>query len=194
MPQAIDVAEYLVHLAASEAGEDRDPICNLRLQKLLYYAQGWHLAAFGRVLFAGRVEAWTHGPVVKEVYPVFKGQYDIQLTRAAELISLPDEAKKFVRWVWERYKGDSASALRTKTHQEAPWLDARGDLPADAWCDREITPESMRAYFLPRYIAYLRRQDARIDPAAWKKSAEDFAAGRARPAEEILREVRSRRT
>ncbi len=35
-----------------------------KLHKLLYYAQGHHLAAFGQQLFVQSISAWDMGPVV----------------------------------------------------------------------------------------------------------------------------------
>ena len=43
-----------------------------KLQKLLYYTQGFHLAIYGVPLFEEKLIAWEHGPVVKEVYDKFK--------------------------------------------------------------------------------------------------------------------------
>src|SRR5262249_50830431 len=40
--QAIDVARYLIQLAAAE--DEPELLSHLRLQKLLYYVQGWSLA------------------------------------------------------------------------------------------------------------------------------------------------------
>jgi uncharacterized phage-associated protein len=195
MPTALDVARFFVQLAPSpKFEEEADPICNLRLQKLLYYAQSWHLAAFGAPLFAERIEAWKLGPVVRDVYPVFKGKFVILPEDAGEPVSLADHNKQFIKWVWERYKRFSATALRDMTHREAPWVQARGGLSAEARSDAEITLESMRAYFLPRYVEYLKRRDPRIDTAVWLASADDFVEGRARPAKDILREIRGRRT
>lgn len=39
-----------------------------KLQKLLYYAQGWHLAVTDRRLFAEDLEAWAEGPVIRSVW------------------------------------------------------------------------------------------------------------------------------
>lgn len=67
--RAIDVARYFLALADEEAG---DLVSNLKLQKLLYYAQGFHLAMTGRPLFDEPIQAWMHGPVVPAVYHAFK--------------------------------------------------------------------------------------------------------------------------
>src|SRR5262249_43083279 len=157
--------------------------------KLLYYAQGWHLAVFNAPLFPNRIEAWKHGPVVKDAYAHYQGQFDIKPSLSADPESLSDENKKLVDWVWERYKGLSATALKAKTHREAPWLEAREGLDPDERCENEITPQAMRAFFLPLYAEYLRRYDPRIKKDQWIASANAFAQGQFRKAEDIYRAV-----
>lgn len=65
---ACEVANFFV----SRFQQAGDPLTNMKLQKLLYYAQGWHLALKGDALFDERIEAWPHGPVVPPVYGTFK--------------------------------------------------------------------------------------------------------------------------
>jgi uncharacterized phage-associated protein len=62
------VADYFINFS-HEVG---DPISNLKLQKLLYYAQAWHLALYDSSLFPERIQAWVHGPAVPPVYRRFK--------------------------------------------------------------------------------------------------------------------------
>src|SRR5688572_9971276 len=57
---ALDVARYLIQLAAAE--DEPEELSHLRLQKLLYYVQGWSLAQRGEAMFPDRIEAWAHGP------------------------------------------------------------------------------------------------------------------------------------
>ena len=40
----------------------------LKLQKLLYYCQGHHLAATGEPLFTEAIKAWDNGPVVGQLW------------------------------------------------------------------------------------------------------------------------------
>lgn len=183
---AIDVARHLIHLATPSESEDADCLCHMRLQKLLYYVQGWHLGAFGRPLFVDRIEAWTHGPVVKDVYPVFAG-YGFHSIPPAEgqATNLPAVANGVVQWVWKQYGKFSATALRTMTHKEPPWVLTRGDLGPTERSDREITAESMRAYFFNRYMDALRRRDKRIDLESWVASGEDIREGRYKTAREL---------
>jgi uncharacterized phage-associated protein len=69
MYNALDIAKYFIKLASPE---EEDFITNLKLQKLLYYAQGFYLALHKKPLFSEQVRAWQYGPVVTEVYYNYK--------------------------------------------------------------------------------------------------------------------------
>ena len=64
---AQQVADYFLASA-----DEEELVTNMKLQKLLYYAQGFHLAVHGEPLFHDPIVAWSHGPVVPEVYHRFK--------------------------------------------------------------------------------------------------------------------------
>ncbi len=66
---AHEIAKYFVSLVDEEAG---DSISNLKVQKLLYYAQGGYLAFHDEPLFPEAIKAWAHGPVVPQVYHEYK--------------------------------------------------------------------------------------------------------------------------
>ena len=69
MANVHDVAKFFIDLAQKREQQQRgDLVTNLRLQKLLYFAQGWSLARYGKPLFDAPIEAWKFGPVVREVY------------------------------------------------------------------------------------------------------------------------------
>src|SRR5262245_19575381 len=63
-----EVAYVFLKWAYSEG----EIISNLKMQKLLYYAQAWHLVFFNKPLFKEEIEAWDLGPVVSEAYQEFK--------------------------------------------------------------------------------------------------------------------------
>ena len=56
MLSAQDIADYLLAFVNRDEGE---LLSNLKLQKLLYYAQGFYLALYDKPLFEDRIEAWT---------------------------------------------------------------------------------------------------------------------------------------
>jgi uncharacterized phage-associated protein len=148
MANAKEVARLLVHLAANES--EPDYLTNLRLQKLLYYAQAWSLVMRKKPIFSQSIEAWVHGPVVREVYAQYADNGDRVISPDgidATKIKLTPEERSFVGSVWESYKGYSASKLREMTHQEEPWINARnGYGPADS-CEVVIAHKAMRDYF-----------------------------------------------
>ena len=185
MPSAFDVSYHLIHLAGG--GEESDPLTNLRLQKLLYYVQGWALAALGRPMFEERIEAWTHGPVVKKVYQHFKEQGRELI--APEQVPTPDgmddEDRAFIEAVWEAYKRHSASALVTMTHEEEPWQEARKGLEPEVHSDEEITLDALRMWFGPKLqsqlipslpVAQTYKAVAELDRQPGKRHGEVFAA------------------
>ena len=54
------------------ARRDEQTITPLKMQKLVYFAHGWHLALFGTPLIEEPVQAWQFGPVISSLYQEFK--------------------------------------------------------------------------------------------------------------------------
>ena len=88
----------------------------MRLHKLLYYCQGWHLAWYGRPLFADRIEAWKYGPVVPAVYDQPRGKGRDPLPDAGDPDGMSAAARESVEQVWSHYRQLSACGPRDKTH------------------------------------------------------------------------------
>lgn len=142
---ALDVAAYIIQKANSVRGKKKD-LTPLKLQKILYYAQGWHLARKGAPLFKSRIVAWQHGPVIKEVYDAYKNRLVVSHIRPQESVGnvtcLDTDAKEFLDEIWDNYGGKSAWELVGMTHLTQPWIDARNDP-----LSQEITEGEMRKYF-----------------------------------------------
>ncbi len=120
MKNAIDIAKAFLKLSQPEAG---DTISNLKLQKLLYYAQGFHLAIYeGKPLFEEDIIAWSYGPVVREVYDVFNEFGSGVIPVPDETIELTEQEKELVGEVWGVYGQFSALKLMEMTHEEMPWM------------------------------------------------------------------------
>jgi len=148
MAKALDVATYLIQLAAGE--DEPDQLSPMRVQKLLYYVQGWSLALRGKPFFDGRIEAWVYGPVAPNVYKAFAkyGNNPIHPDDfLAHQTALTKDERTFIEEVWEAYKGYSAISLKDMTHKEEPWLAARGTLSPTARCTTEITHQAMKKFF-----------------------------------------------
>lgn len=126
--------------------EDGAPLTNLKLQKLLYYAQAWRLALKGNALFGERIEAWVHGPVVPPIFRMYKH---------LRWVSIPDfgtpiesvSIKHHLSDVWKAYGKYDATTLERLTHKENPWILARRGIPMDEPSHNIISHDSMKKYF-----------------------------------------------
>lgn len=140
MANAIDVAHYLLALGTDE--DSGDSVSNLKLQKLLYYCQGIHLALHGTALFSDPITAWKHGPVCIPVYERFKVHKGnpIPPVEFDATATLTDEERAVIEDVSNVYGQFSAWRLREMTHDEAPWKET----PEHG----VIAHEAMRRFFL----------------------------------------------
>lgn len=146
MLSAHDVANYFLAKQDADAGE---LISNLKLQKLLYYAQGFHLALFGEPLFGERIKAWRYGPVVPDVWQRFKdaGWSALPPTDNFDPERIEPRIAELLDEVNQVYGQFSATRLRNMTHEEPPWQNAWERDQASASGDNEVSLDDMRAYF-----------------------------------------------
>jgi len=150
-PKSVVVARYLLQLAAQEP--ESEPLTHMRLQKLLYYVQGWSLVATDRRIFDDPIEAWVHGPVVARTYRFFADYQNdaIEGREARDDGTLSDDEKALIASVWNHYKQFSATALRTMTHREPPWCEARTGLDPDEPSRAVLTLDQIKKYFRSEY-------------------------------------------
>ena len=135
-----DVADYFLALARDDEDSGED-ISNLKLQKLVYYAQGVNLALYGKPLFEENIEAWTHGPVVPVLYSRFKqfGSGAIEFEKEVDLEKYGKDTREVLDEVYKVFGQYSGWKLRNMTHQEPPWAETeKGDV---------ISHKLMRDYF-----------------------------------------------
>lgn len=184
MVSALDIAKYLLELAEREP--EPELISNLRLQKLLYYVQGWHLAQHRRPIFAESIEGWKHGPVVRNVYRSLKGQ-DRDSVTSAQLNGqpLPIHEQVFVDSIWEAYKGYSASRLYQMTHREQPWIEARAGLSEADPGDTPLSHDTMFDFFS---MESMKRRVPGLEDDHIERAAAEFAEGRGVAIDEALAE------
>ncbi|HEX4335778.1 MAG TPA: type II toxin-antitoxin system antitoxin SocA domain-containing protein [Polyangiaceae bacterium] len=149
-----DVCDYVI--ARTIAGDAELNL--LKLQKLLYYVQAWHLAFHGEPLFAGRFQAWVHGPVNREIYVRFKGtkslysdvtEADVRPDFDAER-TLQPSARSHIDSVLETYAQYTGTQLEEMTHREHPWLAARAGYKPSERCESEIDEKHMAQFYRAR--------------------------------------------
>ncbi len=141
-----DIAVCFLKIVEREAGSTITP---LKLQKLLYYAQGWYLAINKRPLFNEEFQAWAHGPANPAIYNKYKiyGYNSIDLPKAYPKIS--QDNLDFLYTIWNTYGIYDGKYLEDLTHKEKPWLEARqrGNCKDGDPCNEIITKSSMKEFF-----------------------------------------------
>lgn len=145
---ALDIAKWFLYknYLESKIYTDVEPISNLKLQKLLYYAYGCFLAMYHKRLFIEPIEAWRHGPVVPSVYQEYK-EFHSNGIPVKDDIALPDfsaEETAVLEDVYNTFGQYTAWALRNMTHQETPWKKTnQGDIIPDS---------EIQEYFEKHYV------------------------------------------
>ena len=164
---SLSVANYFLD-HAKQRGEGLTP---MKLQKLVYYAHGWHLALKNEPLIDEQVEAWAYGPVIRSLYREFRRFGNKAITSKAlrfrrvkdldgrvltesftPIVSKEDPDGKFtvalLNKVWDVYGKYSAVQLSNKTHEDGtPWKQVfdlnGGELPKRT----DIPSEIIKTYF-----------------------------------------------
>ncbi|MDE7303533.1 MAG: DUF4065 domain-containing protein [Oscillospiraceae bacterium] len=117
---ALDVAKWLIVYNNSQ--ESADLLTDLKLQKLLYYAQGIAIKYTGKPLFNENLVAWDWGPVVPEVYNKYKKYGKNPIDEPIEKPNFDNnDIEVILKDVYEDYGQFSAFKLVKMTHDETPW-------------------------------------------------------------------------
>lgn len=137
MTDAVTLSNYIIR----RFNQNKVSITNLKLQKILYYVQGYSLKMFGVPAFDDEIYAWHYGPVVPMAY------YEFNIYGACPLTwdvndELPIFKARYVNMVdavIDKCMPYFSSALVEKTHREAPWK--------NAYVGSVITKRAMKFYF-----------------------------------------------
>jgi uncharacterized phage-associated protein len=142
--KASDIAKFFI-LKASEKQIDEglsEGITNLKLQKILYFAQAAHVALYDKKIFKDKVVAWKFGPIVEQVYYEYKIHKNNPLPTPTDVLNISDEDREFLDGIWGLFEKYSASELVSITHSHAPWKDAY-----EKGQNTEIPVEQLRNYY-----------------------------------------------
>lgn len=153
------MSEYVI-LFCQNMGVTISP---LKLQKLLYYIEAWHIAKFNKeTLFESLPEAWVNGPVYREVYKTYKTTFfrneniytnldeialSLALSQKQNELGVSPEQLKLINTVLEAYSKLSDERLVLMTHNEEPWNEARKGLSPIERCENKLSVETIYKYF-----------------------------------------------
>ena len=129
-------ASVIAFAFVNKAIEEGNPITQMKLQKILYFAQGVHLALNDKdhPLIKETFQAWKYGPVIPEIYREYKfyGSAPITDTTLITLFhgdiyekmveELDEKAKKTIEITWQNTKEIDGLKLSNWTHSvDSPW-------------------------------------------------------------------------
>ena len=112
--QSIDVANYMI-----DKWGDKVVLTNLKLNKLVYFAQADSLRLTGAPLFDDEIQAWQYGPVEPEVYHSFSLFGRSRITRGTARSSVGRSAADIIDGVMKRFGNMTAFDLVNLSHDPA---------------------------------------------------------------------------
>lgn len=142
-----DIVEWLLN---------KGPMTHKKIQKLLYfiYSEYLYIRNVGKkeineVLFFNDFEAWVHGPVSLKVYNNLRGSGYELIGLSSEFRSkLSKEDDEILNKIYLRYREYTTYQLEILSHEQEPWLKARGSCLENEICTNKITDEFIFEYYL----------------------------------------------
>lgn len=119
MYEACDVASYICNRYFKENGKRID---EMKLHKLLYFAQRESIIQTGNPLFKEQFEAWKFGPVLKEIRSHYKNNDFSKEYKNKSLDPIMDK-------VFSDYSHILSWSLSMISHGEESWKRARVGVP-----------------------------------------------------------------
>ncbi|MDL2224642.1 DUF4065 domain-containing protein [Eubacteriales bacterium OttesenSCG-928-M02] len=144
MASVLDVASYILH--------KQGQMTSMKLQKLVYYSQGWSLAWDDVPLFDEDFEAWANGPVCPRLFGFHRGLFVLEPDHFDQFgikydAELDENQRETIDIVLEYYGEKEPYWLSTLSHTETPWKDARKGFAPGTPSSEVITKESMQLYY-----------------------------------------------
>lgn len=151
---ALVVANEIIKLANSE----NIPITPMKLQKILYLANGLCYSICSEKLIMERFEAWDYGPVVRNVYTTYKDFKGSNIKEPiddlvhisgwsfskASSIIVDDKSLEIIKDAWNNTKNLDAFTLSAWSHNKnSPWDKAFNAHPKEVY----ISDDDMKSYF-----------------------------------------------
>ena len=130
----MDVIKAASYIFKRYQDEMKEKIDEMKLHKLLYFAQREAIIQTGTPLFDAQFAAWKYGPVIVEVRNCY---------RENSLNVLPTEQeiapyKVALDYVFKNYAVKDSWTLSLLTHGESSWKNARVGCGIDDHCDALI--------------------------------------------------------
>lgn len=113
---------------------------SMKVHRLVYFAQAWHIAWHNEPLFMEELQAWANGPIAVDLYDLQKGNFTLTSIPKGDFRNLSEKQKATIQRVLAFYGDKDPQTLSDLTQQELPWQEARQGY---ALLERGNTPISL---------------------------------------------------
>ena len=154
MASVFDVANFFI---TAENKREQGSMTNLRLNKLLYFAQVMSLLEYNQPLFCDDFEAWSLGPVIPAIYRQYKVYKDcpIETPEKVNYSLFTSEEIRLLFDVFSLFKNMTTARLVELSHcKDGPWDKAY----AAGSENSVISLEDMCQFYRPTYEAHLKKK------------------------------------
>ena len=136
MEDVMNVAAYITNRYLAEY---KQPIDEMKLHKLMYFAQRESFIQNHTPLFNAIFYGWKYGPILKEVRSAFKDK-TIESLQPHEFNE--DLTSLFDR-IFKDYAEKSSWSLSRLTHGELSWKNSREGIPAEKTSDNPMSTDDI---------------------------------------------------
>ena len=131
MEKLMDVASYIFNRYFETKGERID---EMKLHKMLYFAQRESLIQNEEPLFAEIFYGWKFGPILKEIRNAYKENTFLEII-SEDVIN---RIKPVMDKIFEEYADKDSWSLSRLTHGEIAWKNSRKGIPDGENSDNPI--------------------------------------------------------
>lgn len=153
---SMDLASYIL----AKLG----PMTHLKLQKLVYYCEAYHLAYFEQSLIKDPFQAWVHGPVSVKLWVALKDKANIYDGLKVKADATPGIVKKtketlskdqfeMINDLLKEFGKKTSYELECLTHEEEPWIEARKGTPPNEKSKAVLSKKTMEKYYKKKMFA-----------------------------------------
>lgn len=151
MLDSVEIANFFL----AQAKHEGLSFTNLKLQKVVYYAQALYLGVHEKVLFQDEIQAWEHGPVIPNLYKHFKEYKNksILFNEELDITKFDENLIEFLYFVYGKFGKMTTSALYKMVHKEPLYIKAVSNPATNTICTRDLA-----SYYKDK-ITYLDEDD-----------------------------------
>ena len=142
MDKTLCVAKHLYQMYADRFGE---PMDQLKMHKLMYFANRESLMYSKSPLFNEAFHGWKYGPVLLSVRKAYNPKNNQTKEPFADVEgTVSEQTNQYLQDVLDRYGSLSSWKLSALSHDELSWKMARLGLSPDENGDVELSPNLLR--------------------------------------------------